>query len=175
MTMLCAVLLCLVGLVSATDGARAQDIFEGEATVIDGDTLSIDGHRFHLYGVDAFERDQICWDGENAYPCGEIARGMLTEMVERAKENGNGDLWCIRMPVERDHEAVAKCLIGRQVDLGAAMVAQGFALAYPPETDFYTAEEFAAQLDARGSLGHLYYTPWDWRAMSAAERAHPPQ
>ncbi len=165
----------LAVLVTVAWSAHAQDIIEGVAEALDGDTLKIGEQRLRLYGVDAFELDQQCWNDGTPYPCGEIARDMLAGLLGRAADGGSTDVWCLRMPVNRDGLAVAKCLVGRHVDLGAVMVGQGFALAYPPESDFYSAEEFAAQLDARGSLGHSYHPPWEWRRMTVVEKKRPPK
>ena len=41
--------------------ALADDII-GNVRIIDGDTLEIGGKRVRLFGVDAPELHQICWD-----------------------------------------------------------------------------------------------------------------
>lgn len=37
-----------------------HQIISGQARVIDGDTLDIEGARVRLFGIDAVEKDQLC-------------------------------------------------------------------------------------------------------------------
>src|SRR5690606_8139181 len=62
MTSLCRPVLCLVFLLSAgcvsAEGEAAGH--GGSATVVDGDTLEVNGQRVRIWGVDAPESAQIC-------------------------------------------------------------------------------------------------------------------
>ena len=56
----------------------------GQAVVIDGDTLEIQGKRVRLHGIDAPESDQIGKDkNEQNYRCGRAATQRLTELIGR--------------------------------------------------------------------------------------------
>jgi hypothetical protein len=44
--------------------AAAQEVFEGPARIVDGDTLYIGKDKVRLYGVDAPEKAQVCRDSK---------------------------------------------------------------------------------------------------------------
>ncbi|WP_267357338.1 MULTISPECIES: hypothetical protein [unclassified Methylobacterium] len=46
--------------------AAAAGTISGPATVIDGDTIEVQGTRLHLYGIDAPETAQSCAPGSPA-------------------------------------------------------------------------------------------------------------
>ena len=50
-------------LVASLTIARSETIIIGRATVIDGDTIEIQGERIRLNGVDAPKSSQLCRDG----------------------------------------------------------------------------------------------------------------
>ena len=50
--------------------ARAADLVEGTAFVIDGDTIEINEVRIRLWGMDAPESAQRCTEDGLLYPCG---------------------------------------------------------------------------------------------------------
>ena len=54
---------------------------KGRASVIDGDTLRIQGRIIHLYGIDAFETEQTCRLEGIKYPCGVMATAHLVELT----------------------------------------------------------------------------------------------
>jgi succinoglycan biosynthesis protein ExoI len=65
------------GQVSATDLQQAAVI-----RIVDGDTLAVDGmpERIRLYGIDAPEDGQFCFDLQRVeYDCGARASAALTE------------------------------------------------------------------------------------------------
>ncbi len=74
-----AVLVSLLApLVMALAPARAdRAIIEGQAHVIDADTIDIGGTSIRLWGIDAPERDQTCVLGRLVYDCGQLAADEL--------------------------------------------------------------------------------------------------
>jgi endonuclease YncB( thermonuclease family) len=49
----------------------AQQVLMGRASVVDGDTLEIQGVRVRLWGIDAVESSQTCLDSAGKpWPCG---------------------------------------------------------------------------------------------------------
>lgn len=125
----------------------------GTGSVVDGDTLTISGVRVRLRGIDAFERDQLCRRGDIEYHCGLEARAALVEMA------AGGPVSCSGRTHDRYGRLLAVCTAG-SVDMSAAMVEAGWALAYGQ----YEAEEKRARLARRGAWSGTFDDPAEWRA-----------
>ena len=102
--------------------AFAQDI-TGPARVIDGDTLDVAGQRIRLHGIDAPESRQTCQIKGVPWACGVAAWGELVQLV------AGRDVTCETRDIDRYGRAGAVCAADGD-DINAAMVAQGWALAY---------------------------------------------
>jgi endonuclease YncB( thermonuclease family) len=60
----------------------AQGVLVGRASVVDGDTLEIQGVRVRLWGIDAVESSQACLDaGGKPWPCGRRAAFALADFL----------------------------------------------------------------------------------------------
>ncbi|MCJ2085936.1 thermonuclease family protein [Methylobacterium sp. E-005] len=137
--------------------AAAAGPISGPATVIDGDTIEIQGTRLHLYGIDAPETAQNCETATGLeYRCGRSAAQALRARI------GGAVVTC-----ERRDPPVAGRLTGRcQVhgeDLSAWMATQGFALASRHVTTAYAAQESHAWATRRGIWAGTFEKPADWR------------
>jgi endonuclease YncB( thermonuclease family) len=133
--------------------------FAGAARVVDGDSLEMAGRRVRLYGIDAPEAVQTCKDGAGAeWRCGEAARealsGLLDGHVARCESRGT----------DRYGRTLATCAVAGTPDLGAWMVAAGWAVAYDGRQRVYLAEESLARAAKRGLWGGAFERPADWRA-----------
>ncbi|MBT1511778.1 hypothetical protein KIP88_14800 [Bradyrhizobium sp. SRL28] len=63
--------------------ASAQEIV-GQAVITDGDTIEIRGTKIRLWGIDAVESKQLCWDAaSNVRQCDRIAANAVAEMIGR--------------------------------------------------------------------------------------------
>lgn len=123
-------------------------------TVIDGDTIKLDGVAYQLHGIDAPETPHICGDG---WPAGREAELYLGKLIDGKQ------ISCTRISRNRDGEPVAICKADG-VDLGAAMVTGGYAFAFVPYSARYITQEDAAITAQRGVHGHDCLAPWKWRA-----------
>lgn len=123
-------------------------------SVIDGDSLVVDGTTYRLHGIDAPDPDQICADG---WPAGYAAEEYLGELTEGKL------ITCMPTTGQRNDETMAICRADG-VDLGAAMVTGGHALAFVPYSARYIKQEAAAASAGRGMHAHKCLAPWKWRA-----------
>ena len=125
----------------------------GAGTAHDGDTFTIGTERVRLAGIDAPELDQTCRDGEREVACGRLAReelaGFLAGDAVRCEPEGR----------DRYGRLLARCRVDGH-DLGRAMVAAGWALAYGD----YRVEEAEARAARRGLWRTEFVPPQDWRA-----------
>lgn len=128
----------------------------GQATVVDGDTLNIDGTSIRLHGIDASESFQTCVVDGVTWPCGRHATAALVKLI------GVSPVHCEAQDIDRYGRTIATCFVRGQ-DIEAWMVINGWALAYRKYSMDYVDEEAVAQ-DARAGLWRgAFVPPWDWR------------
>jgi endonuclease YncB( thermonuclease family) len=135
--------------------------WEGAAQVTDrdrgGDSLAIGNVRFRLHAIDAPEGKQTCESANGqVYGCGERSTAALKHLINRRP------VTCSQVDKDRYGRIVAKYFVG-ELDLGAAMVKQGMAVAY---TDFgwdYATLEATARANSEGLWAGRFDTPSDWR------------
>jgi endonuclease YncB( thermonuclease family) len=136
---------------------------QGRALVVDGDTLEVAGTRVRLAGIDAPELDQLCSTGgdvraagSTTYRCGEEAAAALAGRIA-------GDpVICEPQAAADPTVLVAVCELNGE-DLGAWMVRDGWARAYPASGSAYAAMEKPAQSALVGIWRGDFLNPWDWR------------
>lgn len=125
----------------------------GSVIVNDGDTITLNGQRIRLLGIDAPEYNQTCVADDGSYRCGRQAREALVKLIAGrviACEGGKRD---------RYDRLLAICKIGT-LDLNRAMVEQGWAVAYG---DYGDAQRTAKARQA-GIWAGTFERPRDWRA-----------
>jgi endonuclease YncB( thermonuclease family) len=134
--------------------AEKGSVIIGIASIIDGDTIEIHGHRIRLFGVDAPESRQLCSLHGRKYRCGQKAAFALSDFL------GQHTVSCKQKDTDRYGRAVAICSVDRQ-DVGAWMVSRGFALAFRRYSLIYVpAEESAAAAKAVGRCSGLSMGSW---------------
>jgi endonuclease YncB( thermonuclease family) len=138
--------LALLLILLATD-ARAQ-------TVIDGDTLKLNGTTFRLHGIDAPEISQTC---ENGWLAGAYAAGVLRGLLDGRL------VICIPKTQDRYGRTVALCLADG-MDVGAEMVRQGMAWSFRRYSHDYDAHEAAARTEGIGVHGAGCIPAWHHRS-----------
>ena len=153
-------LVTVLALRAAGGPAAAQT---GRATVIDGDTLEVAGVRVRLWGIDAPESRQTCLKAEVTYPCGQLAARHLVALV------GGREVHCIARKTDRYGRTVALCRV-ETLDLGAAMVRDGWALAFVRYAADYLGLEGEARAARRGLWQGTFVPPWEWRRMARRDQ-----
>jgi endonuclease YncB( thermonuclease family) len=156
-------------LLASAPAASEPGRIAGTATVIDGDAIEIAGRAIRLHGIDAPAHAQLCLDGMGLpWRCGHQASVVLAERIEGAA------LACRPTGEDRSGRTVAVCFDGA-VDLGAWMVAQGWAVADRDRPADYGTLERAAEAAGRGLWSSEFLMPWDWRQSRrvAAREASP--
>ncbi|CAK0764817.1 micrococcal nuclease [uncultured Gammaproteobacteria bacterium] len=137
----------------------------GAASVVAGDLVTVGATKVRLYGIAAPETGQKC---RNRYSheleCGKIAAEVLRTLVEGAVVS------CAVDRKDRTGQKVGVCRV-RGVDLGAAMVARGWAFAYRGLSPDYVGSEAYAESKRLGMWGGRVETPWQWRSRQQRERA----
>lgn len=122
-------------------------------TVIDGDTLRIDGQPFRIFGIDAPEKAQWCGD----YPAGVLSAQALEKLVQ------GGKVSCEPKGTDRYMRTLAVCRVDG-VDLGKTMVRLGMAWAFTRYSQDYVDQEAIARQERLGVHAHDCVPAWDWRA-----------
>jgi len=156
----------LVAALAVADPAPAT--FSGNAVAVDGDTIRVGSLRVRLWGVDAPESAQACFRAAPAsgaqrasmgisWPCGQHATAVMQQMLAR-----DPVVTCQARATDRYGRTVAVCR-NKDGDMGARLVAQGFAVAYRRYSTAYADQEEAAKAEKLGIWSGTFTMPEIWR------------
>lgn len=123
--------------------------------MIDGDTLEVAGQVVRIYGMDAPELAQECELEGRAYACGRVAKEALAALTA-------GPVACSGRKRGKYGRPIAICSSGG-LELGAMMVASGWALAYRKYSTAYVGLEAEARAARRGLWAGEFTAPAIWR------------
>lgn len=145
--------------------AVAAGAIEGRATVIDGDTIEIQGKRIRFHGLDAPESRQMCQNGKGeSYRCGKAAAFFLDDLLKGRVVS------CDQRATDRYGRIIGACTAinanGDLFDINATMVRAGHALAYRRYSKDYVRHEKLASREKRGMWAGSFHAPWDWRKIN---------
>jgi endonuclease YncB( thermonuclease family) len=136
--------------------AQAETL-TGRATVADGDTLTVDGVKIRLFGIDAPELDQTCQTADGArWACGRWARDQLRKAAA-------GQITCSGDERDRYGRLVATC-DGQDGDIGRSLVRAGAAEAYRRYSTAYVDDEKVAAIGGLGLWQGRHGSPEAFRA-----------
>jgi endonuclease YncB( thermonuclease family) len=138
-------------------------LITGAARVIDGDSLHVGDTVVHLFGVDAFEGEQICLRNGQPWRCGEAAAHELRKLTDARA------LYCTRKGAAAAGRTTAVCNNGT-VNLGAELTRAGLALADREVSADYVKEENAARNARRGAWAADFTAPWIERRRGGESR-----
>jgi endonuclease YncB( thermonuclease family) len=129
----------------------------GRATAIDGDSLRLGSQELRMRGIDAPEGRQDCQRNGQSWPCGREAASALRRLVEA------GPITCRIERQDQHNRGLAVCRRG-EIDLNAAMVSEGWAVAFDRGADaLYKREEQQARRERRGIWQGEFTPPQEWR------------
>lgn len=135
--------------------ANAETL-HGIPTVLDGDTIIVEDQRVRLFGIDAFEKDQMCGDDGNV-PCGQYSTMILKDLIDYFP------VTCDVKSSDRYGRKIAVCFSGN-LDLNASMVKSGAALAYRYYSKDYVGYEDYAKMNDIGVWGMgKFENPYEYR------------
>jgi endonuclease YncB( thermonuclease family) len=133
----------------------AKVIWIGIASIIDGDTLEVDGTRIRLWGIDAPESAQLCrGDDSLQYRCGAKAANALDAFIAQRTVS------CRPTGLDRCGRTVAICSVSG-ADLGDWLVREGLALDWPLYSHRkYSPAQVEARQNERGLWSGSFVEPW---------------
>lgn len=140
---------------STISRAQSGSIYIGMPQIIDGDTIDLNGVRIRLWGIDAFEAAQTC----GQFACGNKATQEIAEIISNSKSM---KVICIQKDTDRNGRIVAICRIDG-IDIGAALVSKGLAVAYKKYSMDYVGEESLAKSEKAGAWRYEFKTPDEYR------------
>src|SRR5262249_29312070 len=145
-------IIVVVAVLCALAHAQAAEI-SGVPRILDGDTVAINGMRVRLEGIDAPETDQICLDaGHKRWTCGIESRDHLVSFI------ADQMIKCVSSGVDRYGRALATCWLGTK-NLNAAMVDEGWALAYVQYSKAYISNQERARTRQVGLWQGAFIAP----------------
>ena len=136
--------------------ALTQEIIEGKAKVIDGDTIHIGKNKIRLYGIDAPEKNLKCFILSNEWNCGEQSTVNLINLINLRKVS------CIIIDQDKYKRDIGKCYVNNE-NINKWMVKNGWALAYRYYSIDYLKDEKFAKKNKKGMWQGNFKNPWDFR------------
>lgn len=145
-------------LILAASAASAQPIY-GVAVAADGDSLTVDGRRIRLFGIDAPEFGQVCRRDSEQWACGDESAERLSKLVT------GREVRCVPVGTDQYERVLARCSAGA-ADVNRTMVALGYAVAFRRYSQDYVSAEESAKLAKRGLWSGTFEMPAEVRAQA---------
>jgi endonuclease YncB( thermonuclease family) len=150
------ILLGMIALLSQPSIALANDI-QGQARIVDGDTIWIGETKIRLHGIDTPEMKQECKDANgNPWMAGKDATEYLKSLTD------GKEVTCSSHGNDRYGRMIGSCEVG-EMDINREMVVAGLARAYRKYSKRYLYEEHRAMKNKAGMWGGECEAPWEWR------------
>jgi endonuclease YncB( thermonuclease family) len=133
----------MVSNANALSWLRNSDV-SGLATVIDGDTLDIDGRRVRLEGIDAPEIAQVCDKADGrSWACGRAAADALVSLTSRRRVTCRSD------GTDKYDRMLGVCSVDG-LEINAELVRRGLAWAFVKYSTSYLKQESEAKAASAG-------------------------
>ncbi len=135
----------------------SRESIEGDAFIIDGDSIMISSVMIRLAGIDAPELHQFCGTKKVRYPCGLEAKKYLERLI------ANQSVTCHWYKKDQYRRILATCETKQVSNINATIVHNGWAVSYHD----YPKEEQEARKKKKGIWQSSFQKPREWR------KAHP--
>ena len=145
--------------------AKSQETkaIEGNAFVLDGDTIKINGEKIRFSGIDAPEsyykgKEQICFKEDERISCGKLSKAFLIKAISSQKV-----ICQIEAKPDRYKRKLGECFV-KQKSLSRILVRNGYAFDYPRYSKKKYAEDQEYAKDNKLGLWNMKFEfPWDFR------------
>lgn len=157
---------CLSGAAVAQMGQQEIGELIGPAQAQSGDLITVQGQDLRLYGIDAPDLGQTCWNARGTpYDCGQAARNIMERLVT------GRTVYCATFDVRIDGTTLGTCRLDTPdgMDLGRVMVRGGWAFSDRAFSDRYESSEAMAQTAGAGFWVGRAQRPSHWRTEQANE------
>jgi endonuclease YncB( thermonuclease family) len=129
---------------------------EGQADVVDGDTIVLGRRHIRLQGIDAVETAQMCTRDAKRWACGRRAAAALVELLDGKTVS------CKDVGRDGYGRTLGICSAGG-VDINDWMVREGWAVAYRRYSMSYVGAEQAARAAGRNIWSGKFMEPESYR------------
>jgi endonuclease YncB( thermonuclease family) len=138
-------------------------IVKGEAKVIDGKTLEINGQKVIMQNIDAPDLEQVCFTAKKYFKfrCGVVAAEKLAKLI------AHNPLSCEGQTTNDKGVLLATCWVGEEpqrIDINEQAVLGGWAVYDPAQSDKYKRVQGASRTLRQGLWRAKFVMPWEWRA-----------
>ena len=131
--------------------------------ITDGDSIKIRKQKIRLFGIDAPELKQTCYNkSEVPYPCGIEAKKWLEIIINKSDKKY---IYCYYSERDKYNRILGECFLGEdsKTNVNETMVYLGYAVAYLRYSKKYLhAQESAKSID-NGLWAGTFEIPEEWR------------
>lgn len=156
----CSAVACLLALWCAAATAQPAPV-TGRAAARQADQIVVGNQIISLYGIDAPDADQDrqCSAGGRPYGCFSNAKRALEILLDL------GPVSCLDTGERNWLDVPYMVCTVRNEDIAEALVKQGWAFAFLPQSNQYVAAEAEARTGKKGLWqdGIRFVKPWEWR------------
>lgn len=144
---------------NSVESMKFDKEFSGIAKVIDGDSIIVENKEVRLFGIDAPEYKQECFNEKNLqYSCGKMAQEFLQKLINNKK------VICHYSTLDFYNRHLAKCELG-EISINEEIIKNGMAVIY----DFKQSDEIMINLESQAKEQKLgiwqgaFQLPKDYR------------